>query len=120
MQKFKNLVAIPDVSIYKGLKVDKDTQLKYERKDGKLKTEVKNLKYTRWEKIEAEQFTRTERITVKLKKGMVVIFESPERGLVVPQNNFVTISEAKEDYECIEDLGDKEYTMKELSTDKEE
>jgi len=103
----KNYIKNPDVTIYKGVCVDKDTVLSFEREDGKLKQELKDFKFVQYEKREADNFVSETKTTIDLKEGMVVLFEDKNRGYVVPVERYVTIGEALEDLGYIKDL-DKE------------
>ena len=103
----KNFIKNPDVTIYKGVNVDKKTTLKFEREDGNLRQELKNLEFVQFEKRQAENFESETKTTIHLKEGMTVLFEDEKRGYVVPLERYVTIGEALEDLNCIKDL-DKE------------
>lgn len=103
----KNYIKSPDVTIYKGINVNKDTELKFERQDGKLKQELKSLEFVQYEKREADNFESEIKTIIHLKEGMVVLYEDDNRGYVVPVERYVIIGEALEDLECIKDL-DKE------------
>lgn len=95
---------IPDVTLYAGVKVDKDTKLKFESENGKIKQELNNLKFVQVEIREADNFESETKTTIYLKEGMVVLYENENRGYVVPVDRYVRISEALEDLECIKDL----------------
>ncbi len=103
----RNFIKCPDVTIYKGVNVTKDTELTFEREDGKLKQELKNLEFRQYEKREAENFESETNSTIHLKEGMTVLYEDENRGYVVPVERYVTVGEAVEDMNCIKDL-DKE------------
>lgn len=103
----RNFIKNPDVTIYKGMNVTKDTVLNYEREDGNLKQELKNLEFIQFEKRKSDNFESETKTTIHMKEGMTILFEDENRGYVVPVEKFVTIGEALEDLECIKDL-DKE------------
>jgi len=103
----RNYMKSPDVTIYRGVSVNKDTKLNFEREDGKLKQRLKDLKFIQIEKREADNFETETKTIIYLKEGMTVLFEDEKRGYVVPVERYVTIGEALEDLECIKDL-DKE------------
>lgn len=103
----RNFIKNPDVTIYKGINVTKDTVLNYEREDGDLKQELKDLKFIQYEKRKADNFESETKSTIYMKEGMTILFEDEKRGYVVPIEKYVTIGEALEDLECIKDL-DKE------------
>ena len=92
---------IPDVTLYAGMKVDKDTSLSFKSEDGKIKQELKNLKFVQYERREADNFESETKTTIYLKEGMIVLFENEQRGYVVPLDRYVRITEALEDLECI-------------------
>lgn len=99
---------IPDVTLYAGMKVDKDTSLSFKSEDGKIKQELKNLKFVQYERREADNFESETKTTIYLKEGMIVLFENEQRGYVVPLDRYVRITEALEDLECIKDLDREE------------
>ena len=98
---FENYVRNPDITVYKGLKVKKDTNIEFKSKNGKQK--IKNLIYTRWEKIEAENYTTETKTTVPLKEGQLVLFNGEEQGYVIPLEQFKTLDEAIEDIEAMKE-----------------
>lgn len=100
----KKYMRIPDVTLYAGVKVNKDTNLSFESEDGKIKQELKNLEFVQYEKREADNFESETKTTIHLKDGMVVLFENEYRGYVVPVERYVRIGEALADLECIKDL----------------
>lgn len=103
----KNFIKMPDVTVYKGMIVNKNTTLKYKREDGKLKQELKNLDFVQWEKRETDDFESETKTTIHMKEGMCILFEDEKRGYVVPVDKYVTIGEARQELEYIKDL-DKE------------
>ena len=98
---------IPDVTLYAGLEADRDTVLNFESENGRIKQELKDLKFVQFEKRVGDNFESEIKTTIFLKEGMVVLFEDENRGYVVPANRYVRIGEALEDLEAIKDL-DKE------------
>lgn len=100
----KNFIKCPDVTIYRGIIVDKESTLKYEREDGKLTQELKDLEFVQHELRTVENVDYDIKTTIHLKEGMNVLFEDENRGYVVPVERYVTIGEALEDLECIKDL----------------
>ena len=100
----KNYIKNPDVTIYKGIKVDEDTTLKYETEDGNLIQELKNLEFTQITKTFNEKYDQEIKTVIHLKPNMIILFEDKERGYVVPVERFVTIGEAIEDLNYIKDL----------------
>ena len=103
----KNFIKIPDVTVYKGIVVDKKSKLSFEREDGSLRQELKNLTFTQYEKRTADNFESEIKTTIHLKKGMVVLFEDENRGYVVPYERYVPIKEAYENIGYILDLDEK-------------
>lgn len=93
----------PNLELYEGIKVDADTTLEYQTED--LTQKLENLKFCTESVVRGEKYESTCKTVITLEPGDIVLFESKERGYVVPVEPFVTISEAIEDYENIKDLG---------------
>lgn len=93
----------PDVTLYPGIRVAKDTVLEY-------KTE--NVEQTLWNlilhtvtRIKGDGFVSTHDTTIYLNEGDVLIYEDEGRGYIKPVDDFMKISEAIEDLTNIKDLG---------------
>lgn len=93
----------PDINLYPGIRVTKDTELEY--KNENVKQTVKDLVLHSITKVKGEGYKSTYNTTVQLKEGDILIFESEGRGYIKPVENFVTIEEAIEDLTNIKDLG---------------
>ena len=99
--EFKDYVRTPDVAIFKGFRVTKETEIDYKSKNGKQK--IKNLIYTKWDKQETDDYTTETKITVPLKEGTLILFQGEEEGYVVPAEQFKTIDEAIEDFNAVKE-----------------
>lgn len=97
----KQYVKTPDVTVFRGFEVTKDTKIEFKSKNGKQK--IENLLYTRWEKIESKDFTQEIKTKVPLKEGTIILFQGDEQGYVVPMEQFKLIDEAIEDYEAMKE-----------------
>ena len=93
----------PDINMYPGIRVDKDTELEY--KNENVKQTVKNMVLHSITKVKGEGYKSTYNTTVQLKEGDILIFEDEGRGYIKPVEEFVTIQEAIDDLENIKDLG---------------
>jgi hypothetical protein len=100
MQRF---VRKPSIDMYAGIKVTKDTELNYENEN--VKQELKDLVFHSITRVKGEGFESTYDTTIYLKEGDILIFEEEGRGYIKPVEEFVTISEAIEDFTNIKDLG---------------
>lgn len=99
MQKF---IRRPDLDMYAGIKVDKDTVLEYNNEY--VKQELKDLVFYSVTKVIGEGYESTYNTTIQLKEGDVLIFEEEGRGYIKPVDVFVTAAEAVEELNCIVDI----------------
>ena len=100
MQRF---VRKPSLDMFAGIKVDKDTTLKYENEN--VKQTLKDLVFHSVTTVKGEGYVSTYDTFVFLNEGDVLIFEEEGRGYIKPVEEFVTINEAIEDFVNIKDLG---------------
>jgi hypothetical protein len=99
----KIFIRKPDINLYPGIRVDKDTVLEY--KNENVKQTVKDMVLHSITKVKGEGYKSTYNTTVQLKEGDILIFEEEGRGYIKPVEDFVTIQEAIDDLENIKDLG---------------
>jgi hypothetical protein len=99
----KVFIRKPDINLYPGIRVTKDTDMEY--KNENVKQTVKNLVLHSITKVKGEGYKSTYNTTVQLKEGDILIFEEDSRGYIKPVEDFVTIQEAIDDLENIKDLG---------------
>lgn len=99
MQKF---IRRPDLDMYAGVKVDKDTTLEYSNEY--VKQELKDLVFHSVTKVVGEGYESTYDTIIHLKEGDVLIFEEEGRGYIKPVDSFVTAKEAVEELNCIVDI----------------
>ena len=99
--ELEDYVRTPDITIYKGLKVTKQTNIEFKSKYGRQK--IKNLIYTRWERKETDKYISETKTTVPLKEGTLIIFQGEEQGYVVPAEKFEPIDEAIEELEAMKE-----------------
>ena len=100
MQRF---IAKPNIDLYPGVIVDKETVLAYNN-DHVVQT-LKNLELHTVTKVEGENFESIYDTIVHLDEGDVLIFEEDKRGYIKPVEQFVSIDEAISDLTNIKDLG---------------
>lgn len=100
MQKF---IRRPNLEMFAGVKVAKDTTLEYENEN--VKQTLKDLVFNSVTTIKGDNFESTYNTTINLNEGDVLIFEDEKRGYIAPVEKFVTLAEAIEDYTNIKDLG---------------
>ncbi len=100
MQRF---LRKPNIDMYAGIKVTKDTTLEYENEY--VKQTLKDLVFHSVTTVKGENYQSTYDTVINLNEGDVLIFEEEKRGYILPVDKFVTIAEAIEDYENIKDLG---------------
>lgn len=102
MENMQRFLRRPSLDMYAGIKVTKETELEY--KTETLEQRVKDLTYYSKQIVQGERFKSVNRTTIDLNEGDVILFESEERGYIVPVEDFVTIEEAIKDYENIKCL----------------
>lgn len=99
MQRF---IRKPSINMYAGIKVDKDTTLDY--KNDNVKQTLNDLVFHSVTKVKGDNFESIYDTTIQLKEGDILIFEEEGRGYIKPVEDFVTIKEAIEEFNCISDL----------------
>lgn len=98
MQKF---IKNPDITMYMGVKVDKDTKLEFENEH--VKQYVKNLVLYTESSVNGAGFESRTETTIYLNEGDVLVFEENGRGYIKPIENFVTVAEAIADLEVLKE-----------------
>ena len=93
----------PDITLYPGIKVTKDTVLEYENEN--VRQTLKNLEFHSVTKVTGENYESVYDTTIRLNEGDTIVFEEEGRGYIVPVDHFVSIAEAIEDLQNIKDLG---------------
>lgn len=99
MEKF---IRKPNIEMYGGIRVTKDTKLDYENEH--VKQHLTNLVFHSVTTVKGENFESTYDTTIYLQEGDVLVFEEEGRGYIKPVEEFVTVKEAIEDFEAIKDL----------------
>lgn len=99
MQRF---IRKPSIDMYAGIKVTKDTELNY--KNDSVEQTLKGLVFHSITKVKGESFESTYDTTIQLKEGDILVFEEEGRGYIKPVEEFVTVKEAIEEFECIKDM----------------
>ena len=99
----KVFIRKPDINLYPGSRVDKETTLEY--KNENVEQTVKDFVFHSVTKVIGEGFESTYDTTIQLKEGDILIFEEEGRGYIKPVEPFVTIEEAIEDLTNIKDVG---------------
>lgn len=99
----KNYILRPNISLYPGIRVDKDTVLEY--RNDKVEQRVENLVFHSIVKVSGDTYDSVCETTVRLQDGDILIFEDEGRGYIKPVEAFVEIQEAIEDLENIKELG---------------
>lgn len=99
MQKF---IRKPSIDMYGGIVVDKDTTLEY--KNEHVDQVLENLTFKSTTKVKGDGYTSTYKTTIKLNEGDVLIFEEEGRGYIKPVEEFVTVTEAIEELNCIKEV----------------
>ena len=93
----------PDITMYPGVKVEKDTVLEY--KNENVEQRLEGLVFRSKTKVTGEGYESTYDTTIWLKEGDVLIFEEEGRGYIKPVDSFVSFQEAIDDFQNIKDVG---------------
>lgn len=101
MQKF---IRRPNIELLTGIRVSKDTDLKFENES--VKQTIKDLELHSVSTIEGEGYKSVCETTIYLEEGDVLLFEEDGRGYIKPVESFVPITEAIDDLTNIKDLGE--------------
>ena len=99
MQKF---IKKPSIDMYAGIRVEKDTTLQH--KNENVDQTLKDLVFHSITKVKGDNFESVYDTTIQLKEGDILIFEEEGRGYIKPVEEFVTVKEAIEEFNCISDL----------------
>ena len=100
MDKF---ILKPIITLYPGIKVDKDTVLSYE--NDSVTQMLSNLEFHTIARVKGENYESTYDTVIHLNEGDILIFEE-ERGYVKPAvDQFMTVAEAIGELESIRELG---------------
>ena len=95
----EQFITKPDVTIYHGIKVNKDTKLEY--KNEKVEQTVKDLVLKSKTTIKGEDYKSTYNTTIFLKEGDVLVLEEEGRGYIKPVEEMYTIQQAIDELELI-------------------
>ncbi len=99
MQRF---IRKPSIDMFAGIRVDKDTTLEY--KNENVEQTLKDLVFHSITKVTGDNFESVYNTTIQLKEGDILVFEEEGRGYIKPVEEFVTIKEAIEEFNCVSDL----------------
>lgn len=99
----KNYILRPNISLYPGIRVDKDTKLEY--RNDHVEQTVEGLVFRSVVRVIGETFNSVCETTVQLQEGDILIYEEEGRGYIKPVESFVEIQEAIKDLENIKELG---------------
>ncbi len=98
MEKY---IVKPSVDMYMGVKVDKDTKLKYKTED--VEQIVENLVLNSVTKITGDNFKSEYHTTIILQEGDILIFEDEGRGYIKPVEEFMSVEDAIKELENIKE-----------------
>lgn len=94
----------PNLDLYAGIRVDKDTAFTFENEC--VKQELKDLTFHSTTTVKGEGYESVYHTTIHLAEGDVLVFEEEGRGYIKPVEEFVTIEEAIADYTNIKGVGE--------------
>jgi hypothetical protein len=96
MEKY---ICKPDITMYPGLKVEKNTELEF--KNDNVVQSIKDLVLKSKTTIKGENFKSVYNTEIKLNEGDVLIFEEDGRGYVKPVEEFMTVDEIINELNCL-------------------
>lgn len=96
MEKY---ICKPDITLYPGLKVEKDTELEF--KNDNVVQSIKDLVLKSKTTIKGENYKSVYNTEIKLNEGDVLIFEEDGRGYVKPVEEFMTVDEIINELNCL-------------------
>lgn len=96
MEKY---ICKPDITLYPGLKVEKNTELEF--KNDNVVQSIKDLVLKSKTTIKGENFKSVYNTEIKLNEGDVLIFEEDGRGYVKPVEEFMTVDEIINELNCL-------------------
>ena len=99
MQRF---IRKPSLDMLAGIRVNKDTEFEYNNDN--VEQTLKDLVFHSVTKVTGDNFESTYDTTIQLKEGDILIFEEEGRGYIKPVEDFMTVKEAIEEFNCISDL----------------
>ena len=101
-EKYINVVEMPDLTIYRGVRVEENTILHFKNKY--VNQNLKNLVFTSKNTIVEKRFKSVTSTEINLNVGDVIIFEGEKRGYIVPVEKFITVDEAIKEYEPLKEM----------------
>lgn len=93
---------MPNVDLYHGVRVTKETKLEYRNDNVEQKVEGLVLQTTL--RAKGENFKSESHIKVYLSEGDILIFEDEGRGYIKPVEKVVTIDDAIETLEDVKEV----------------
>lgn len=96
-------IAKPNINLYPGIRVDKDTVIEFENEH--VTQSLKDLVFRSVTRRKGEGYESTVDTVIQLKEGDILLYEEEGRGYIKPVDGFGTIAEAIDDLTCIKDLG---------------
>ena len=93
----------PNLTMHPGIVVNENTEFEYSSE--RVKQNLKNLVCKSVTTVSGEGYEGTYNTVLHLQPGDVLIYDGEDRGYVKPVEQFVRISEAIEELNCIQDLG---------------
>ena len=95
----EQFITKPDITIYPGVRVDKNTKLEF--KSDIVEQTVENLVLKSKTTVKAEDYESVYNTTIKLKEGDILVFEEEGRGYIKPVEEMYTIKQAIEELELV-------------------
>lgn len=100
----KNFIMRPSLTLYPGIRVEKETVLEY--KNERVEQKLEGLVFHSVTHVAGDGFESVYDTTIRLQEGDILIFDDGGRGYIKPVEPIVSIREAIEDLQAIKDLGE--------------
>ena len=97
--KYIKLIRQPSIDMFAGIKVTKDTDIRYDNEN--VQQTIKDLVLHSVTTTKGEGYVSTYDTTIDLIEGDVLVFEGEGRGYIKPVERFMTVDEAIEELKCV-------------------
>lgn len=101
-QEFVRVMQVPDMELYQAIVVTKNTKIEY--KNDNVEQSLNDLIYKCKTTLKKENYTSTYSTTIHLKEGDIIIYESKERGYIVPVEKFMKVEDIIKEIEPLKEV----------------
>lgn len=98
----ENFIRRPNVDLYKGVRVTKDTVLDFSNDN--VEQKIEGLVMTTILRSKGEGYESESKIKVYLSEGDILVFEGDGRGYIKPVERMVSVEEAMEELTDVKEV----------------